>query len=122
MMSNMEQIMSMKREIDYIKTILELMKEKEDYLKGKECDWVDDDENDESDEDEDGWFGVSMAELDSGKQDFWEEYATHLGYSKDDIDWDNSDNSRTYFKDGKYIRTWSVMEKNGKLMCEYCWC
>ena len=41
---------------------------------------------------------------------FWNEFAAHLGHTVDDIDEEISDNSRTYFKDGSYVRTYNVEE------------
>ena len=40
--------------------------------------------------------------------DFWKDFLGLFGYKCEDKDEENSDNSRTYLKDGSYIRTYDV--------------
>ena len=39
---------------------------------------------------------------------FWEDFLGLFGYKCEDRDVENSDNSRTYLKDGSYIRTYDI--------------
>ena len=62
---------------------------------------------------------------------FWEDFLGLFGYKCEDRDVENSDNSRTYLKDGSYIRTYNVYYKSFKqiaisrffnpdyIVCEY---
>ena len=47
-------------------------------------------------------------------EDYWETFVKYLGYNLNDIDTENSDNSRTYFKDGHYARIYNIDYCEGK--------
>lgn len=52
---------------------------------------------------------------------FWEDFLGLFGYKCEDRDIENSDNSRTYLKDGFFIRTYNVYYMDDRIVCEYGW-